>query len=73
MLRQIVISKGTTDSVAADDAAAADANDGTAATNATRDATYDGAHATGKHGGTAVAIWRAEPVRTDLLMGRGKF
>ena len=55
------------------DATAADANDGTAATNATRDATYDGAYATGKHDGTAAAIWRAESVRTDLLTGRGGF
>ena len=31
-------------------------NDGTAATNTTRDATYDGAYATGKHDGTAAAI-----------------
>ena len=58
---------------AADDAAVADANDGTAATNATRDATYDGAYATGKHDGAAAAIRRAELVRTDLLTGRGGF
>ena len=64
---------GTAGRVVADDAAAADANDGTASTNATRDATYDGAYATGKHDGTAAAIWRAESVRTDLLTGRGGF
>ena len=58
---------------AANDTTAADANYGTASTNATRDATYDGAHATGKHDGTAATIWRAEPVRTDLLTGRGGF
>ena len=58
---------------AANDATSADANDGTAATNATRDATYDGTHATGKHDGTAATLWRAEPVWTDILTGRGGF
>ena len=58
---------------AANDAIAADANNGTAATNATRDATYDGAYATGKHDGVTAAIWSAESVRTDLLTGRGGF
>ena len=64
---------GAAGRAAADDTTATDANDGTAATNATRYATYDGAYATGKHDGTAAAIWRAEPVRTDLLTGRGEF
>ena len=57
----------------ANDAAAVDENDGTAATNATRDATNDGAYATGKHDGAASAIRRAESVWTDLLTGRGGF
>ena len=57
---------------AANDATSADVNDGTAAKNATRDTTYDGAYVTGKHDGTVAAIWRAKPVRTDLLTGRGK-
>ena len=64
---------GTAGRAAADDAAAADANDGTAATNATRDATYDGAYATGKHDGSAAVIRRAKSVRTYLLTGRGGF
>ena len=64
---------GLTGRAAADDATAADANDGTATTNATRDATYDGAYATGKHDGAAAAIRSAEPVRTDLLTRRGGF
>ena len=64
---------GTAGGGAANDAAAVDENDGTAATNATRDATYDGAHATGKHDGAAAAVRHAESVRTDLLTGRGGF
>ena len=58
---------------AADDATAADANDGTAATNAAGDATHDDAHAAGKHDGTPTTVWRARPVRTDLLTRRGGF
>ena len=48
---------------ATDDVIAADANDVTAATNAAGDATYDGAHAAGKHDGTTATLWRAKPVR----------
>ena len=58
---------------AADDATAADANDGTAATNASGDATNDDAHAAGKHDGSPTAVWRAKPVRTDILTRRGGF
>ena len=57
----------------ADDAAAADVNDGTAATNAAGDTTHDDAHAAGKYYGTPTAVWRARPVRTDLLTRRGGF
>ena len=64
---------GTAGRAAAEDATAADVNDGITATNSTRDATYDGAYATGKHDGAAAAIRRAESVRTDLLTGRGGF
>ena len=59
--------------VAADDATAADANDGTAAINETGDATNDDAHAAGKHDGTSTAVWRAKLVRTNLLTRRGGF
>ena len=55
------------------DATAVDANDGTAATNETRDATYDGAYAIGKHDGSAAEIRRAESVWTGLLTGKGGF
>ena len=57
---------GTAGRAASNYAAAADANDGTAATNETRDVT-------GKHNGTASAIWRAKPVWTAFLMGGGGF
>ena len=64
---------GTAGLAASDDAAAADANDGTSATNTTRDVTYDGAYATTKHVEAAAAIRRAKSVRTDLLTGRCGF
>ena len=59
----------------ADDATAADANDGTAATDAAGDATHDDAHvaAAGKHDGISATVWRARPVRADLLTRRGGF
>ena len=59
---------GTAGCAADDDAAPADANDGTEATNATRDATHDVAYATCINDSAAAAI-----VRTDLLRGRGGF
>ena len=60
---------------AADDATAADANDGTAATDAAGDATHEDAHAAaaGKHDGIPTTVWRAMPVREDLLTRRGGF
>ena len=64
---------GTAGCAAVDDATAADANDGTAATNVIRDETYDGAYETSKHDGAAAVIRRVESVRTDLLTGRGGF
>ena len=60
---------------AADDATAADADDGIAATDAAGDATHDDAHAAaaGKHDGIPATVWRARPVWADLLTRRGKF
>ena len=60
---------------AVDDAIAADADDGTAATDAAGDATHDDAHAAaaGKHDGIPTTVWRARPVRADLLTRRGGF
>ena len=60
---------------AADDVTAADADDGAAATDAAGDATHDDAQATaaGKHDGIIAAVWRARPVRADLLTRRGGF
>ena len=60
---------------AADDATAADADDGTAATDAAEDATVDDVHAAaaGKHDGIPATVWRARPVRADLLTRRGGF
>ena len=63
---------GTAGCAAAYDAIEVDENGGTAATNATRDATYDGAYATGKHDGATAAIRRAKSVQTDLLTGRDR-
>ena len=60
---------------AADDATSADTDDGTAVTDAAGDATHDDAHAaaTGKHNGIPTTVWRARPVRADLLTRRGGF
>ena len=59
----------------ADDATAADVDDATAATDAAGDATHDDAHAAaaGKHDGIPATVWRARPVRVDLLTRRGRF
>ena len=59
---------GTAGCAADDDAAPADANDGTEATNARSDATFDVAYATCITDSTTAAI-----LRTDLLRGRGGF
>ena len=59
----------------ADDATAADEDDGTAATYDVEDTTHDDTHAAaaGKHDGIPTTVWRARPVRTDLLIRRGRF
>ena len=62
---------------AADDATSADADDGAAAdaADAAGDATRDHAHVAvaGKNYGSTATVWRARPVRVDLLTRRGGF
>ena len=64
---------GTAARAAANDSTEADADDGTAATNAARGAIWYDASATGKHDDAAATVRRAESVRTDLLTGRNGF
>ena len=57
---------------ATDDATAADADDGAAAANAARDATWYETGKTGKHGDATATVRHAKSVRADLLTGKGR-
>ena len=58
----------------ADDATLADRDDGTAAVNSVRGAArYAAGTTTNEYDDATTAVWHAESVRENLLMGRGGF